>query len=73
MKLSIRPGCRGPFFVQFGSVEGLIGSIWALNIKKSDFYKKSKMFVSMLYQNCIKYKEKYDKPLSRKDAQAAIH
>ena len=44
MKLSLRPGCRGPFFVQFGSVQDLIGSIWALNIKKSDFYKKSKIF-----------------------------
>ena len=43
MKLSLRPSCRGPFFVQFGSVEDLIGSIWALNIKKSDFYKKSKI------------------------------
>ena len=48
MKLSLRPGCRGPFFVQFGSVEGLIGPIWSLNIKKSILTIKSDFFFLIL-------------------------
>ena len=36
MKLSLKPACRGSFFVHFGLVWSLLGSNWTLNIKISD-------------------------------------
>ena len=46
MKLSLKPGCRAYFFVQFGPVYSLIGSIWTdfiknpkiINYIKNDIY-----------------------------------
>ena len=37
MKLSLKPGCRAYFFVQFGPLYSLIGSIW------TDFIKNPKI------------------------------